>query len=861
MIRLFSFLFLVVFAFTGCAVLGPNSNTEIKMVNLDTISVRPTGPIDLYRKTNSLPFDLIHTKLDVDFDWPNSYMNGVAELTVSPRFYPQDSMVLDAVSMDIQLVEQNINGLFEKANFKYTGKKLIIKHNLLTRTDTAVFIINYIAKPNEQLADETGSAIRSDKGLYFINPRGDELNKPKQIWTQGETQASSHWFPTFDSPNAKSSQEIAITVDSNYTTLSNGVLDFSSINENGTRTDYWSQENPHAPYLFMMAVGEFAVVEDTTTEFPIRYLVEPAFKNDAYNIFKHTPEMVSFFSKKFGFEYPWDKFDQVVVRDYVSGAMENTSAVIYGEFVQKDSRELLDGDNQNIVAHELSHHWFGDLVTCESWSNLTLNESFATYAPYLWREAKYGKDDADHYLLNNLNSYFDEAKHKNVDLVRFNYSSVDNMFDRHSYSKGSNILHMLRSQIGDDAFFAGLKNYLTTNQYTAAEAHQLRLAFEEVTGTDLSTFFNQWYYSAGNPIIEVNYWSSAPDSFIGIELLQLQDLSLYPKYNLTIDVEIFYETSSEIQTITLSHKEQTFKLNIKEKPINVLLDPNGTLLVKWVDNKKYSWLKNQYSHSNDYKARLAGLQSMMSNIETDTAAKELVFLALNDPHWSIREKAFQALKLVLPYREKKVKTMCIEAAIGDPKPQVRTAALNVLNSSFSADELIPFLQQKLADESYLVLGEALSGLYRLNPDLGVETALKYEKESSVVMTLKVCEIYANSGAENKTLFFKDNFEYFNGNNKSLVAKFWVEYLQKINYNTATLQALPVMEKATLLEKNWWIRFYLIDSLQQLQVFYQSQANEQPENLYFEVATEIEKAIDRILSEESNKKILHTYRQL
>jgi aminopeptidase N len=859
MVRSFSFFFLVVFTLSGCAVLGPNSNTKIKTVNLDTISVRTTGPIDIYRKTNSLPFDLIHTKLDVDFDWLNSYMNGVAELTVSPHFYPQDSLVLDAVSMGIQSVEQKINGVFEKADFKYPGKKLIIKHNELTRTDTAIFKINYIAKPEEQLADETGSAIRSDKGLYFINPRGEELNKPKQIWTQGETQASSHWFPTFDSPNVKSSQEIAITVDSNYTTLSNGELDFSSINENGTRTDYWSQENPHAPYLFMMAVGEFAVVEDTTTEFPIRYLVESDFKDDAYNIFKHTPEMVSFFSKKLGFEYPWDKFDQIVVRDYVSGAMENTSAVIYGEFVQKNSRELLDGDNQDIVVHELSHHWFGDLVTCESWSNLTLNESFATYAPYLWRESKYGKDDADHYLLKNLNSYFDEAKYKNVNLVRFNYTSKDKMFDRHSYSKGSNILHMLRGQIGDDAFFAGLQNYLTTNQFTAAEAHQLRLAFEEVTGTDLTTFFNQWYYSAGNPIIEINYWSSAPDSFVGIELLQLQDLTLYPTYELIIEVEVFYQSSSEIQTITLSYKEQTFKLNVKEQPINVIVDPKGSLLVKWVDNKKYSWLSTQYNHTNHYRARFAGFQSMMNNVETDTAAKELVFLALNDPHWSIREKAFQALKFVLPYNENRAKTMCIEAAVEDPKSQVRTAALNVLNNAFSDDELLPFLEQKLADESYLVLGEALNGIYRINPDLGVEKATEHENENSTVMTLKLCEIYAHSSAKNKTLFFKENFINFNGTNKSLVAKYWVSYLQKNLVNSTTLQAVPEIEKATLKEKNWWIRFYLIESLVELKYFYRDIAADQPDMLYSEVASEIEKAVNRVLDQETNQKILSTYR--
>src|SRR5690606_29186550 len=197
-----------------------------------------------------------------------------------------------------------------------------------------------------------------------------------------------------------------------------------------------------------------------------------------------------FFSEKLGVEYPWDKYHQIVVRDYVSGAMENTGAVIFGDFVYKNKRELLDANDQSIIAHELFHHWFGDLVTAESWSNLTLNESFANYSQYLWDEHRFGLDEADYQAEGEADGYYQTGQSQGYhDLVWFDYDNKEQMFDGHSYNKGGRILHMLRNYIGDDAFFKALNIYLTQNKFKAAEFHQLRLAFEEVTGEDLNWFF------------------------------------------------------------------------------------------------------------------------------------------------------------------------------------------------------------------------------------------------------------------------------------------------------------------------------------------------------------------------------------
>ena len=234
------------------------------------------------------------------------------------------------------------------------------------------------------------------KGMYFINPRGEEKDKPTQIWTQGETESSSAWFPTIDKTNQRCTQELTVTVENKYVTLSNGKLMSQKKNTDGTRTDYWKMDLPHAPYLFFLGVGEYAVVKDKWRDKEVNYYVEKEYAPVAKKIFGNTPEMMTFFSKITGVDYPWVKYSQITGRDYVAGAMENTTATIHQESAQQDARELVDGNSwEGTIAHELFHQWFGDYVTTESWSNLTLNESFADYSQTLWDEYKYGKDEAN----------------------------------------------------------------------------------------------------------------------------------------------------------------------------------------------------------------------------------------------------------------------------------------------------------------------------------------------------------------------------------------------------------------------------------------------------------------------------------
>ena len=356
--------------------------------NLDTVTVTATRD-NPYRGSAPKDFDLVNTKLEVKFDYAKQHMHGKATLTLKPHFYPQSELVLDAKQFDINtvsLVTGENSG--EALHYTYDSLQLKIKLNkTYTRDETLKVYIDYIAKPNE--IKNTGSAaITDDKGLYFINPLGKDTTKPVQIWTQGETESNSCWFPTIDKPDQKATEEIYITRPNKYVSLSNGVLVSSTPVGDSLTIDHWKSSLPFALYLVMMAIGDFTIVHDRWRDIPVDYYVEHAYAPYAKKIFGNTPEMIEFFSQKLDFDFPWPKYSQVVVRDYVSGAMENVSATLHGDFIQRNSRELLDQTFEDVISHELFHQWFGDLVTCESWSNIPLNESFATYGQYLWNEYK-----------------------------------------------------------------------------------------------------------------------------------------------------------------------------------------------------------------------------------------------------------------------------------------------------------------------------------------------------------------------------------------------------------------------------------------------------------------------------------------
>ena len=594
-----------------------------------------SGRTEIYRQTHTKTTELKHTKLKVNFDYQKEQMGGEEWLTASPYFYSTDSLVLNAKGMLIHEVALDKNG--SKSPLKYEYKDDLLKINLdktYNRNQDYTVYIKYTARPNE--VSQKGSAAISDaKGLYFINAQGKDADKPTQIWTQGETESSSAWFPTIDKSNQKTTQEIYMTVPDKYVTLSNGIMKSSTKVSGGLRTDHWVMDKKHAPYLFFMGVGEYAVVKDKWRNIEVDYYVEKEYEPFAKQIFGNTPEMIEFFSKRLSYDYPWSKYAQITGRDFVSGAMENTTATLHQESAQQKPGDLIDENRwEDTIAHELFHHWFGDLVTAESWSNLTVNESFANYSQYLWNEHKYGKDIADYGLMKEIRGYMMDPSNISKDLVRFNYHSREDMFDGVSYNKGGAILHMLRNYVGDDAFFAGLTDYLKTNEFGTGEAHQLRLSLEKVSGKDLNWFFNQWYFGNGNPKISYTTSFEPVKKEVTITLSQNQ---IGQNFQFPLSIDIFENGKPTRKNVWVSAKEKNdFTFQVSKNPDLVNLNSDGVLLAEITDTKTPEQFLIQYQNSTQFLSRYKAVENAIENLTKNPAALKTVVAALNDSNFRIR---------------------------------------------------------------------------------------------------------------------------------------------------------------------------------------------------------------------------------
>lgn len=672
-----------------------------------------------YRTTVEKTNDLVHTKLDARFDYSKSYLNGKAWLTIKPHFYATDSLLLDAKGMDIKQIAVVKNGKNIPLKYRYNGLQLNIDLDKTYKNNELYTIyIEYVAKPDEFQA-KGSAAITDAKGLYFINPKGEDKNKPTQIWTQGETEATSVYLPTIDKPNQKTTQEFYLTVPSKYVTLSNGKLVSQKPNTDGTRTDYWKMELPHAPYLFFIGVGDYAIIKDNYKGKQVSYYVEREYAPVARKIFGNTPEMLSFFSKATGVEYPWNKYAQIVGRDYVSGAMENTTATLHQESAQQDARELTDGNKwENVIAHELFHQWFGDLVTTESWSNLTLNESFANYSEYLWNEYKYGKDAADAHNYEEMQGYLMSGS-EGKDLVRFHYGDKEEMFDAVSYNKGGRILHMLRNYVGDSAFFNAMNVYLTTNKFKSAEAHQLRLAFEEVTGKDLNPFWNQWYFGAGHPKLDINYNYDAAAKQVRVIVNQTQDNKVF---QLPVAIDIYNGEERMRHNVWVENKTDTFLFTSMTKPSFVNFDADKVLLTEKNENKTLDEYLAQYKYGRNYLDRKEAIDAAAAKQEEQRAV-EILMLGLKDKYHGLRTYSIEKLDL----QKQALKTLAegdlATLAKNDDRRTVKAAAIEKLGE-YRFAKYIPLYQSAIKDSSYKVSGNALEAIRKVDSTIAYQEAKK-----------------------------------------------------------------------------------------------------------------------------------------
>lgn len=749
---------------------------------------------NIYRATATKFDDLVDTRLDVKFDYDKSYLYGKAWITLKPHFYPTDTVSLDAKGMDIHKVAIVKGGHTTPLKYDYDGMVLRIHLDKTYKyTEKYTVFIDYTSKPNELKVHNGSAAITDAKGLYFINPKGEEKDKPTQIWTQGETEANSVWFPTIDKPNQKTTEDITMTVPSKYVTLSNGRLVSQKVNGDGTRTDHWKMDLPHAPYLFFMGVGDYSIVKDSYKGKEVSYYVEKQYAPVARRIFGHTPEMIAFYSRITGVDYPWPKYSQIVGRDYVSGAMENTTSTLHGEGANQDARELSDGNGwEDVIAHELFHQWFGDLVTTESWSNITLNESFADYSETLWNEYKYGKDAGDAVNYQGIQSYLSNPENATKDLVRFHYGDKEDVFDQVSYPKGGRILNMLRNYVGDSAFFKSLNLYLTTNKFKSAEAQNLRLAFEEVTGQDLNWYWNQWYYGSGHPKLTIDYVYDDNAKTVKVIINQTQETGKV--FRLPIAIDVYNGAQKVRHKVWVENKTDTFTFNYTSHPDLVNVDGDKVLLCEKKDNKTLDNFIHQYKYAGLYVDRREAIAFAAKN-QDDPKAVDLLKTSLKDRYYRLRDFALQRLDLRNDAIKKTFEPQIADLAANDPDRRVKATAVQLLGTYH--DPAYKSLFAKAAtDSSYTVAGNALTALSEVDSAAALDLAKKFIKQPAKgTLMAAISAVLIKSGDESSFDVISDNFDKMQvGQEKFMFVKPYAELISRIKNTDQVKKGIDLIVK-------------------------------------------------------------------
>ena len=733
---------------------------------------------NIYRATPAKINSLIHTRLEATFDFSKSWMYGKVWITLEPHFYPTDSLTLDAKSMTVNEVSMVKDGKKIPLKYGYDGLNLSIT---LDRTysggENYTVFIDYIAKPEESNG-EGSRAISVAQGLYFINPTGTEKDKPTQIWTQGETESNSGWVPTIDKPNQKTTNEISMTVPAKFRTLSNGLLVKQKKHPDGTRTDTWRMDLPHAPYLMMMAVGEYSIINDKYKGKEVSYYVEKEYAPVARKIFGLTPEMIGFYSDITGVDYPWPKYSQIVVRDFVSGAMENTTATTHSESAQQDARQLIDGNSwEDVIAHELFHMWFGDYVTTESWSNLTINESFADFGELLWNEYKYGKDAAGEHNTTAMQSYLFSNSSKK-DLVRFYYRSREDLFDAVSYQKGGRILNMLRNYTGEEAFYKSINLFLTKHKFRAVETQELRLAFEEVTGKDLNWFWNQWFYGSGHPKLDISYDYDQSSRSAKVFVKQTQPDKIF---KLPIAIDVYQGGGKKRYSVWLENKADTFAFPSSSKPDLINVDGEKILLCEKTDHKTLDNFIFQYENAALYADRREAIDFASLNQTIDPKAFNFLKNTINDRYQGLRIYAIQKLNLLDDSIKKSAEPILAGLAQHDASTLIRSAAIQALGR-YKKEEYKDLFLKSLNDSSYSVAGNALLALGSIDSAAALSGArtLASGHPRGALSRAITSTLYTYAG-ENDFDALAAEFETAPfGNAKFGLLQYFSNYLKKVN---------------------------------------------------------------------------------
>ena len=651
------------------------------------------------------PFTIRHLAVDLDLDVAAKAVRGIASIDIERIDATAKEVVLDAVGFELFAVE--VDGA--KAEHVYDGEKLRIAiPQSLTK---ARLRIEYRAVPK--------------RGLYFLEPDAHVLDRPRQVWSQCQDEDARFWIPCHDSPNVKQTFELRVKVPEAWTALSNGAL-LSAEKKDGSAFYHFKMDDPLPSYLFTLVAGEFSELDGGKVDgVPLTYLVPKGREEDGRRTFARTPAMMEHFGKVTGVKYPWNKYAQVVVSDFTFGGMENTTATTLYEHVLLDERAAIDITSDDLIAHELAHHWFGDYVTCRDFAHAWLNEGFATFFEHIDREAKGGRDEYEYGLRNDFESYLGEAHgHYKRPIVCRDYEAPIDIFDRHLYEKGGLVLHMLRKKLGDDVFFRGVKTYLQRHAHSVVETRDLLRAFEDVSGRALEQFFDQWVYSPGHPQLEVDIEHEDGVLLVRVEQKQAQGEGQEPKvplfvFDLVLEIA---EADGAIrrEVLRVEKANEAFALPQPKRPRYVVVDPDFAVVAEVELKAPLDLLKNQLAEAKTARGRWLACEPLAKKATIPAVEALGASLAKEDEFWGVRAQA----ALALATTKLEAAFAILEKSLSIAHPKVRRAVVQGLGS-FKTDAAAQALTPvALRDASYLVEADAARSLGKTRKAAAFETLVE-----------------------------------------------------------------------------------------------------------------------------------------
>lgn len=642
--------------------------------------------------------DIRHIRLELsDFNFESRDFSGRCVTTLSPLTDDVQSVTFDAVELQIERVA---DGDGRPLTYDYDGTRLQVQFAVPPREGIETTVaVHYRCTPR--------------RGLYFNVPDDAYPKRPRQIWSQGQDEDSRHWFPCIDAPIERQSSELIATVPAGMFALSNGSLVERSEDADGrTETFHWSQEFPHPSYLITLAVGDFAELRHEVDGVQLQYYVERGREAEAERALARTPAMMRFFVERLQYPYPYPKYAQVFVADFIFGGMENTSATTLTDTVLHDERAALDFDADGLVAHELAHQWFGDLLTCRAWGDAWLNEGFATYWEALFTEHHKGLDEFRHEMWQNAKNYFDEdADHYRRPIVQHTYNEPIDIFDRHLYEKGSLVLHMLRGLLGDEGFFKAMRRYVKDNAGRNVTTADLRDAVEAATGKNLDWFFDQWVHKGGHPVFEVAWSWDSDRRRAKLTVKQTQpDSDVTGVFRAPVELSFSGGWGETAIQVEIEDREQSFYVTLPERPSLVRFDPGNRLLKALTFEKEAPELIDQLRADTDVTGRIRAAEDL-GKLATREAVTALATAVRDDAFWGVQAAAARALGAARTTAARDALIGLVDIA----HPKARRAVVEALGEfrgdQRAADALLALVER--GDPSYFVEGEAAKSLGRI----------------------------------------------------------------------------------------------------------------------------------------------------